>query len=214
MRLRFADCSLDAEARQLWRGGRPVAVPSRAWQLLVLLLEHRPRALSQARLRDALWPDTHVGYASLAQLVTQVRRAIGDTSRPPRLVRTVPRFGYAFVAEVSEETPRADPRFAGAFVAAGREYPVPEGETLVGRGAVCGVRLLSRQVSRVHARVVAGDGGVTIEDAGSKNGTWVNGTRREGPASLVPDDEVSLGGFRMVFHGPGAGSSTRTGGPQ
>jgi pSer/pThr/pTyr-binding forkhead associated (FHA) protein len=69
-------------------------------------------------------------------------------------------------------------------------------------------------VSRVHARVVAADGRATIEDAGGKNGTWVNGTRREGPADLLPDDEVSLGSFRMVFHAGGTGSSTRTGRPE
>src|SRR5512133_249181 len=103
MALRFADCRVDIEARTLERAGESVPLSPKAFQLLLLLLEQRPRALSQAQLRDALWPDAHVGYTSLAQLVTELRRGIGDTDRPPRLVRTVSRFGYAFAEPVVED---------------------------------------------------------------------------------------------------------------
>jgi DNA-binding winged helix-turn-helix (wHTH) protein len=65
---------------------------------LLLLLEHRPRPVSQRELRDALWPQTHVGYTSLAQVVTEVRKAIGDQPGVETLIRTVPRVGYAFAA--------------------------------------------------------------------------------------------------------------------
>src|SRR4030042_2904962 len=98
MRLRFADAVLDPEARELRRGARPAPLPPRALRLLTLLLERRPRPVSQRELRDALWPDTHVGYTSLAQVVTEVRRAIGDRAGVDRLIRTGRRFGYAFVA--------------------------------------------------------------------------------------------------------------------
>jgi len=214
MRLRFGDCTFDPETRQLWRNSRPVTLAPRAFELLLLLLDARPRPLSQARLRDALWPDTHVGYTSLAQLVAQVRRALGDTARPARLVRTVPRYGYAFAGPVTEEAGLGDRRFAGLLVGGEREYLVPEGETLLGRGDTCGVRFASSQVSRVHARMTAASGRVTIEDAGSKNGTRVNGTRRVGPVDLAEGDEVGFGGYRVVFHGAGVASSTRTGRPQ
>jgi len=213
MRLRFADCSLDPEAREFRRQGRPVSLSPRAFQLLALLLEHRPRPVPQQRLRDALWPDTSVGYTSLAQVVTEVRRAIGDLSRGDRLIRTVPRFGYAFVAPVVEERPRR-PVGLGVLVTEDSEYLVPEGETLVGRGTECGIRLPSSRVSRVHARVRAEGGRVLLEDAGSKNGTWVNHVRRQGPALLEDGDEVLFGTFRAVFRRGGASSSTRTGRPR
>jgi serine/threonine protein kinase len=74
MRLRFADCVLDPEARELRRRERPVPLSPRAFQLLSQLLEHRPRPVSQQRLRDALWPDTSVGCTSLAQVVAEVWR--------------------------------------------------------------------------------------------------------------------------------------------
>ncbi|HXY38044.1 MAG TPA: winged helix-turn-helix domain-containing protein [Vicinamibacteria bacterium] len=103
MRLRFGECVFDPEARELHRAGEAVALTPRAFTLLGLLLEHRPRALSHEWLRDALWPDTAVGYTSLAQLVTEVRKAVGDDARAGTIVRTVPRFGYAFAGEVVEE---------------------------------------------------------------------------------------------------------------
>ena len=214
MRLRFADCVFDADARELRRGGRPVPLSPRAFRLLVLLLESRPRPLPQHELRDALWPDAHVGYSSLAQVVTELRKGIGDTARGSRLLRTVPRFGYAFAAPAVEEGTRAIPVFfAGVFVSEEREYPIPEGESLVGRGTECGVRLPSARVSRVHARVRAGRGRVSIEDAGSKNGTWVNGERCGDKAVLSAGDEVLFGTFRVVFHPAGTSDSTRTGRP-
>ncbi len=213
MRLRFADCVLDPEARELRRGARPVPVSPRALQLLTLLLEHRPRPLSQRELRDALWPSTVVGYTSLAQVVTEVRRAIGERAGVDRLIRTVPRFGYAFVAPVVEERPRRRAG-VGVLVTEESEYLVPEGETLVGRGTECGIRLPSSRVSRVHARVRAEGERVFVEDAGSKNGTWVNRERREGPALLEDGDEVLFGTFRAVFRRAGASGSTRTGLPR
>jgi DNA-binding winged helix-turn-helix (wHTH) protein len=213
MRLRFADCVLDPEARELRRRGTPVPLSPRAFRLLTLLLEHRPRPVSQQRLRDALWPDTSVGYTSLAQVVAELRRAIGDPAGGDRRIRTVPRVGYAFVHPVVEERARRRASL-GVLVTEDSEYLVPEGETLVGRGTECGIRLPSSRVSRVHARVRTEGECVLVEDAGSKNGTWVNRERREGPALLEDGDEVLFGTFRAVFHRAGASGSTRTGRPR
>jgi DNA-binding winged helix-turn-helix (wHTH) protein len=218
MRLRFGDCTLDPEARELRRSGEPVSLSPRALRLLLLLLESRPRARSQQSLKDILWPDSVVGVTSLAQLVSEVRRALGDDAAAPRLVRTVSRFGYSFAGEVVEEPDAAAPgdgfRFAGSFVSEDREFLIPAGEALVGRGESCGVRLSSPLVSRVHARVRADDGRVVIEDAGSKNGTWVNGERIEQAVELGDGDEVAFGLFRVVFRGAGEDDATRTGRPR
>src|SRR5258708_214588 len=100
MGLHFADFLFDREARELRRGREAVPLSPKAFQLLVLLLDNRPNPLSQQRLRDALWPEAHVGYTSLAQVVAELRRSLGDSARTPRFVRTVSRFGYAFSGEV------------------------------------------------------------------------------------------------------------------
>ncbi len=213
MRLRFADCLFDPEARALRRGGRSVHLSPKAFELLALLLEQRPNALSQRQLRDALWPDAHVGYTSLAQVVAELRKAIGDSARAPRLVRTVSRFGYAFSGETAEE-PRFEPAaIVGTFVGERAEHVVAAGLTLVGRGEPCEVRLPSTGVSRIHARVEADERGVSLTDAGSKNGTWVNGARREAPTILRDGDEVVFGTYRTVFRSSATSGTTRTGGP-
>ena len=102
MRVRFGECVFDSEVRQVTVAGRAVGLSPRALELLALLLAHRPQAMRQAELRDRLWPGTVVSYTSLARLVTELRRAVGDRRRQPRFIRTVHGFGYAFCGEANE----------------------------------------------------------------------------------------------------------------
>jgi hypothetical protein len=81
-------------------------------RLLLLLIESRPQPVTQRALRDALWPQTHVGYTSLAQVVAEVRKAIGDEPGVEPMIRTVPRVGYAFAAPLAGEEPVALPNGA------------------------------------------------------------------------------------------------------
>jgi DNA-binding winged helix-turn-helix (wHTH) protein len=208
MRVRFGDWEFDPEARELRRAGASVELPPKAFQLLVLLIEQRPRPLSHSRLRDALWPDAHVGYTSLARTVSVLRKALGDAAGRSSFVRTVPRYGYAFAARVAIETPAQTPAFA--LVADDRDFLLHEGEVLVGRGPDCGVRLLASGVSRVHACLRVRESGVRIEDRDSKNGTWVNGTRISAPVELEEGDELTFGAYRLVFRSMALLDSTRT----
>lgn len=102
MSWRFGECELDSETRQLLRAGDAVALTPKAFQLLELLLERHPAAVSREDIRDALWPDTVVSESNLASLVWEVRSAIGDSPRG-RFLRTVRGFGYAFSGEVAVE---------------------------------------------------------------------------------------------------------------
>jgi len=79
---------------------------------------------------------------------------------------------------------------------AGREFPFFDGAT-IGRGD-CDFVLADPEVSRVHAVLRSDDGAPAIEDAGSLNGTFVNGRRVDGAYPLTPGDEVRLG--NTVFH--------------
>ena len=96
MRIVFEECEFDSGRRVLLRHGRAVPLSSRAFQLLELLLERRPEAIAKAELLERLWPETFVSDASLHNLVTEIRAALGDDPRMARFIRTVPRFGYAF----------------------------------------------------------------------------------------------------------------------
>jgi pSer/pThr/pTyr-binding forkhead associated (FHA) protein len=71
--------------------------------------------------------------------------------------------------------------------------PLRDGDNLVGRELGARVRVSSPTVSRHHARIVVAGGRATVEDLGSKNGTFVNGRRVEAPVVLTPGDRVRLG---------------------
>lgn len=204
MPIRFGDFVFDGEARTLSRAGRRVPLSPKTFELLAALIEARPKALSQAKLRDRLWPTTHVAYTSLARVVSEARRALGDDRRDPKAIRTVQRFGYAFVAAV------ADPLEAGAsafLLVRGRQrIPLREGENTIGRAPTCLVRIDSERVSRCHARIVVAGQRATLEDLDSKNGTFLGGRRISGPMALWPGNLIGVGREVFVFRsGPGQG---------
>ena len=65
-------------------------------------------------------------------------------------------------------------------------------ELLLGRDSECDIVIPLRQVSRHHARVMPGADGVVVEDLGSKNGTYLNGTLLKGQETLVDGDELQI----------------------
>jgi DNA-binding winged helix-turn-helix (wHTH) protein len=199
--IRFGDCRLDVEARRLFRGSREAHLAPKAFELLKLLVETRPRALSKADLLERVWPGVFVSDASLARVVNQVRNGVGDVARPARIIRTVHGYGYAFVAEVSGELPKAaaQPRSACWLVCGRRELPLVEGENIVGRAPDAGVWLESPKVSRHHARIAVTGSRVTVEDLASKNGTIVGGARISTPRTLEPGDKIQVGPFTLTF---------------
>jgi pSer/pThr/pTyr-binding forkhead associated (FHA) protein len=85
---------------------------------------------------------------------------------------------------------------AGTYM--GQVFPIM-GSAVIGREATNGVPLdRDTTASRRHAQITDQGGGYVIQDLGSANGTFVNGSRvTEGP--LQPGDEVSIGGTRFRF---------------
>ena len=81
--------------------------------------------------------------------------------------------------------------YAGA--ALGRIFPLPSGETLVGRAPTAQVALLDSEVSRHHARIFLEGGQLRLEDLGSTNGTLVNGKKIEGIMPLQAGDRLTIG---------------------
>jgi DNA-binding winged helix-turn-helix (wHTH) protein len=204
MRYVFGDFVLDDGTRQLLQAGREVPLGGKGFELLEMLVRARPQALSRTRLVATLWPQTHVGVTSLHTLVSQVRGALGDDSQDPHWIRTVHRFGYAFRGEASEEgvaANRLPPAPARSRLVAGeRAWELPEGDSVVGRGENALVRIEKSGVSRHHARLQVRGGQVTIEDLGSKNGTFVADERITAPRALADGDVIGLGRqVRMVF---------------
>ena len=110
MTLEFADCRLDPDSRELTRNGEPVAIEPRAFELLVYLIENRDRAIGKDELQDEVW-GTIVSDAALTRAVMKLRKAIGDSTGTAAIIKTVPRFGYRFVAPI--EPAAAKPAEAG-----------------------------------------------------------------------------------------------------
>jgi DNA-binding winged helix-turn-helix (wHTH) protein/tetratricopeptide (TPR) repeat protein len=96
----FDDFRLDRSARELRRGGVPVNVPTRVFDCLLYLIENRERAVGRDELVAALWGRVDVSDAQLGQIVLRARRAIGDDGNDQRYIRTMPKFGYRWQAEV------------------------------------------------------------------------------------------------------------------
>lgn len=118
MRLRFGDCVLDTDRRALVRAGQVVHLTPKAFQLLTVLTDARPRAISKDDLQETLWPDTFVSEANLAGLINEVRTAIGDSARSARYIKTLHGFGDSFGGALQEKSgwlvnlatePRLDP---------------------------------------------------------------------------------------------------------
>jgi pSer/pThr/pTyr-binding forkhead associated (FHA) protein len=70
---------------------------------------------------------------------------------------------------------------------------------VIGRGLGCDVRVSSKKVSRNHARIRLADRAATLEDLGSRNGTYVRGERVAGPVALADGDDIRLGAVELVF---------------
>jgi len=119
MRVRFGECVLDSETRQLSVGGEIVHLSPKAFQFLELLVESRPKALSKNEIHERLWPGTFVSDGTLASLLVEVRSATGDSARDSRFVRTVHRFGYAFCAQPGPPPREAAPWRHSNFVPMG-----------------------------------------------------------------------------------------------
>lgn len=209
LHVRFGACTLDSQARELRRDGRPVDLSAKAFDLLAELLRERPAVVTKERLRDLLWPKTFVAETSLPRLVAEVRKAIGDDDPEAPLVRTVHRFGYAFAGAAVDVPPSAHAA-AGTLLWAGRHVTLAPGPNLMGREPDCLVRIVSPRVSRHHARITAGIDGTTIEDLESKNGTFVGGMRLTAPRRLEDGDEILIGSELLTYCAPSEGS-TQTG---
>jgi DNA-binding winged helix-turn-helix (wHTH) protein len=200
LRLLFGDCVFDAGRRELTRQGRKTPLSPKAFRLLEVLVERRPQAVPKAELRDLLWPDMTAGGTTLARLVNEVRKALGDPARSPRMIRTAQRFGYAFVASAVEEKPgEQEARSPLSLLFGLHRVPLAAGENLIGRTMEARICVTSTEVSRRHARVSVLDGRALLEDLGSTHGTFLDGQRIEGPVELRHGACIRIGPTELVF---------------
>lgn len=113
LRFHFGTCVLDTATRELRRHGEPVTLQARVFECLSYLIEHRDRAVTRDELVQAVFRRSDVSDAQLGQVIVRTRRAVGDDGQSQRIVLTVPRYGFRWVADVRVEAGWQDGELAG-----------------------------------------------------------------------------------------------------
>jgi DNA-binding winged helix-turn-helix (wHTH) protein len=206
MHMRFGECTFDAVRREVRCGSEPAHLSPRAFELLRVLIESRPRAVAKEELLARLWPDRFASEASLAGLAAEIRRQIRDDAREPRFLRTVHGFGYAFC----EAAPESDVGGVFRLLWGLGESPLLEGENVIGRDPDATVSIDHATVSRHHARIAVYGGTAILEDLASKNGTWLRGRRITSPEPLADADELRVGSVPILVRHYPAEQPTKT----
>lgn len=104
MQFFFENHTLDVDRRELRNAGELVALEPQVFDLLVYLLKNRDRVVSKDDLIAGVWDGRIVSESTLTSRITAARKAIGDTGKNQRLIRTVSRKGIRFVAEATDST--------------------------------------------------------------------------------------------------------------
>jgi TolB-like protein/Tfp pilus assembly protein PilF len=109
MTLRFGNCEIDIERRELRRGEAPVHVEPQVFDLLVYLVQCRDHVVSKDDLIASVWGGRIVSDSTLTSRINAARKAIGDTGGDQKLIRTIARKGIRFVADMCAQPDDAEP---------------------------------------------------------------------------------------------------------
>jgi len=101
-RYRFGHCIVDSGLRQVLVDGKPVETQPKAFDLLLYLLRHRDRVVDKDELLGSLWPGVVVTESALNQALRKARAMVGDDGTRQRVIRTMQRRGFRFVADLEE----------------------------------------------------------------------------------------------------------------
>src|SRR5882762_11439703 len=100
---RFDDVVIDCENFRMQKDGEIRTLSPLAFDVLILLIEHRGNVITKQELFDQIWKEVFVTDNALTRVIKEIRQAIGDKAYTPRYIETVTKRGYRFVAEVALE---------------------------------------------------------------------------------------------------------------
>ena len=101
----FGEFTLDVGERRLSRGGTPIHVGPKTYDVLVALVRKPGRLVTKRELLEQVWPGAFVEEGILTVHTSSLRKILGDVSRHPAYIETIPRSGYRFVANVIPLSP-------------------------------------------------------------------------------------------------------------
>ena len=99
-RFRFLNFELSEAEFSLTRDHRRVALEPKILKVLLVLAARAGRLVEKQELLDSVWPGVFVEDNTLTRAVGVLRRELGDNSREPRVIETIPTRGYRFIAPV------------------------------------------------------------------------------------------------------------------
>ena len=108
----FGAYTLDTQRYELRRGGEPLPLEPKVFDVLTYLVQHCDRLVSKDELLEQVWRGAIVGEAALVRCIVAARKAIGDRPETPPIIQTIRSRGYRFVAPVTIAAP-ATARGAG-----------------------------------------------------------------------------------------------------
>jgi DNA-binding winged helix-turn-helix (wHTH) protein/dipeptidyl aminopeptidase/acylaminoacyl peptidase len=196
---RFEEFEFDDANFRLSRTGEAVSLEPKALRLLLYLLENSNRLVRKQELLDCVWPEANVGENALTRAVVLLRKGLGEDTRVPRFIETVPTLGYRFIAHVTV-TDVSKPASAAADPAPVEETAGPISTRPPKPGWSRGSRLAI--VSGILAVIAAGLFGVAA---------WVAPAKVSGPLDSTqitssPDPKQGLlftDGLRLYFYSRG-----------
>ena len=103
VQFRFSDHVLDVDLRELTRGGESIAVEPQVFDLLVHLIENRDHVVTKDDLIETVWDGRIVSESTLTSRINAARRAVGDSGKDQKLIRTIARKGFRFVGDVQPQ---------------------------------------------------------------------------------------------------------------
>jgi predicted ATPase len=141
--IRFGDIDVDVDRREVRRAGDVAHLEPQAFDLLILLIDHRDRVLTKNELLDGVWGHRFVSDANLTTRVKEIRRAVGDDGRRQHTIRNIRGRGYRFVADVD---------------VVGAPTPAPTQVGLIGRAPE--IATVLDAITRSQVVTLTGPGGV------------------------------------------------------
>jgi DNA-binding winged helix-turn-helix (wHTH) protein len=212
----LGDWMVEPTLDRITRDGREVRLRPRAMDVLTVLALAAGKLVSKRSLIDEVWRTEFVSDHALTQVIAELRAALGDDAGSPSFIENIPRRGYRLVAPVTAAAASVVSKH-GVSVPFKLETgdgtrPLIQGQNVIGRTDEADISLDRTEVSRCHAMITVQGTTAVIEDLGSKNGTYVNGRRLDGPATLNNGDEIWIGrsAARMRFLIEGEPTKTET----
>jgi DNA-binding winged helix-turn-helix (wHTH) protein/predicted Zn-dependent protease len=96
----FGPFRVDAEKEILLRGGEPVSLTPKTFQILLVLVRHSQEVVTKDDLMKTVWPDTFVEEANLSRNIFMLRKALGESPQDHQYILTVPGRGYRLAENV------------------------------------------------------------------------------------------------------------------